>query len=193
MIFPAVSADYIIDLYHRYLSDPSSVDPSWKPYFDELWGRAPVLGGSRDVALEVAAARLTDAYRGRGHMAADLDPLGLWQRTRPPELDPAFFGIDATAMDREIQVPPSLNVLTDTPRGLLAHLREVYTGSIGFDCAHVDDAAARAWLYAAAPGRLVRVNASRLPNKSSRLPSLRNSSAAASSVKSVLALMAQKR
>lgn len=150
MIFPAVSADYIIDLYHRYLSDPSSVDPSWKPYFDELWGRAPVLGGSRDVALEVAAARLTDAYRGRGHMAADLDPLGLWQRTRPPELDPAFFGIDATAMDREIQVPPSLNVLTDTPRGLLAHLREVYTGSIGFDCAHVDDAAARAWLYAAA-------------------------------------------
>lgn len=150
LIFPAVSADYVIDLYHRYMCDPKSVDPSWKPYFDELWGRAPTIGGAADARLEVGAARLIDAYRSRGHMAAALDPLGLWQRARPPELDPAFHGIDETSMDSEITSPAALGVVTPTPRALLARLSEIYAGTIGFDCAHVDDTAARAWIYIAA-------------------------------------------
>ena len=150
MAFPAVSAEYIIDLYHRYLSDPNAVDPSWLPYFDELWGRGPVIGKGAGTALEVGAAGLVKAYRSHGHMAANLDPLGLWHRQTPPELDPAFHGIDAAAMDRAIAGEAAARFQATTPRMLHARLREIYAGTIGFQCGHMDDAAARAWLYAAA-------------------------------------------
>ena len=165
MNLPPVSAEYIIDLYDRYLRDPNSVDESWRPYFHELWGRSPTFGGSADSALDVAAARLVDAYRQRGHFAASVDPLGLWQPPRPHDLDLAAYGIDAGSMDCEIAVPSGLNVSPATPRGLLARLNEIYCGSIGFDCAHVENAEARTWLFATAesgagaPDRASRLNA----------------------------------
>jgi 2-oxoglutarate dehydrogenase E1 component len=150
VIFPAVSADYIIDLYHQYLRDPKSVDASWKPYFDELWGHSGKIGGRGSSALDVAAARLVDAYRLRGHFVANLDPLDLWHPALPQDLDPAAHGIDAASMEREIGVALLPGVSPATPRALIAKLKEIYTGSIGFDCAHVDNDAARAWLYAVA-------------------------------------------
>jgi 2-oxoglutarate dehydrogenase E1 component len=148
--FLAVSADYIIDLYDRYLRDPKSVDESWKPYFDELWGGSATIGGRSDSALDVGVARLLDAFRQRGHLAAKLDPLGLWQPPQPPELDPAYHGIGAELLDREITMPVAFSATPSTPRALLKQLQDVYCGNIGFDCAHVDDSAARSWLYAAA-------------------------------------------
>lgn len=156
VVFPAVSADYIIDLYHCYLRDPNSVDASWKPYFDELWGQSGKVGGCGSSDLDVAAARLVDAYRQRGHFAANLDPLNLWRPPVPPELDPAAYGIDATSMDREIAIVPFPGVTCATLRALIVKLKEIYTGEIGFDCAHVDDPAARAWLYAAAEGGITK-------------------------------------
>jgi len=152
--FPAVSADYIVDLYERYLRNPRSVDASWMPYFDELWGRGPTIGRHADSAVDVAAARLIDAYRQRGHLAAGLDPLGLWHPPQPPDLDPRFHGIADAALDDEISVAAPFAVAPATPRGLLARLREIYAGSIGFDCAHVDNGEARGWLVAAAEAGL---------------------------------------
>jgi 2-oxoglutarate dehydrogenase E1 component len=150
VVFPAVSADYIIDLYHRYLRDPNAVDSSWKPYFDDLWGSPSTLGGRRNGDLEVAAARLVDAYRQRGHLAARLDPLNLWRPSLPPDLDPAAHGIDAAALEQEISVSPLPGASPMTLGDLAARLEEIYAGTIGFDCAHVDNHAAREWLYAAA-------------------------------------------
>src|SRR5262245_2232849 len=92
----AVSADFIIDLYHRYLRDPASVDAAWKPYFDDLYG---------DAGPQVTAARLIDAWRQRGHFAARLDPLGLWSPAEPPELSP---GLDAAALDAPLAPPATV-------------------------------------------------------------------------------------
>ncbi|GAC1553092.1 MAG: 2-oxoglutarate dehydrogenase E1 component [Beijerinckiaceae bacterium] len=150
MIFPAVSAEYIVDLYHRYIRDPKSVDPSWFPYFEELWGRGPVIGKGPEAALEVGAAALVAAYRLHGHMAATLDPLGLWYREAPRELDPAFHGIAAIRMDSEISGDTAARFRAATPRALLARLIKIYSGTIGFQCGHMDDDDAREWFYAAA-------------------------------------------
>jgi 2-oxoglutarate dehydrogenase E1 component len=146
--FPAVSADYIIDLYHQYLREPTSVDPSWKPYFDELWGDARKIGGPG--GIEVAVARLVDAYRQRGHLAANVDPLALLLPVQTPELEPATYGIDETAMDRDAGVSVLPGLGDTTIRGLVDKLKEFYCGPIGFDCGHVDNTAARVWLYSVA-------------------------------------------
>lgn len=150
---PPVSADYIIDLYDRYRRDPSSVDASWLPYFEAMWGGSAQIGGP-DVRPEIAAAHLIEAYRSRGHLAASLDPLGLWTRETPPELEPTHYCIDERSLDREIIFVDSLDAKPATLRGLLHRLREIYAGSIGFDLMHVDSPAARAWFYAAAENGL---------------------------------------
>src|SRR5438067_12076139 len=67
---PAVNADFIIDLYHRYIRDPQSVDPGWKPYFDDLYGRGDDKAPAARPGLEAAVTRLIEAYRQRGHFAA---------------------------------------------------------------------------------------------------------------------------
>ncbi len=97
-------------------------------------------------ALEAAAARLIEAYRQRGHFAAKLDPLSLWAPASPPELLPATYGIDDAALDAEVTAPESFGFERCTLRALIACLRAAYAGSIGFDCAHVEDHAARGWL-----------------------------------------------
>ncbi len=149
VVFPAVSADYIIDLYHRYLRDPTSVDASWRPYFDDLWGKAApqqTAGGS----LNTVAARLIDAYRQFGHRAANLDPLGLWHPPSPAELESVSHDVDEASLDVPIHVTTLPGTPPQTLRELIVRLKTIYTGSVGFDCAHVDDPTARAWLYAAA-------------------------------------------
>jgi 2-oxoglutarate dehydrogenase complex dehydrogenase (E1) component-like enzyme len=58
--FPAVSADFIIDLYHRYIRDPQSVDRGWKPYFDDLYGRPADEVPAVEPGLEAAVTRLVE-------------------------------------------------------------------------------------------------------------------------------------
>ena len=144
--FPAASADFFIDLYHRYLRDPGSVDPGWKPFFEEIYGPPPDAKSAVAPGVEAAAARLIEAYRQRGHFAAKLDPLSLWAPAAPPELLPATYGIDETALDTEVHAPESFGLERCTLSALVARLRVAYAGSIGFDCAHVEDHVARSWL-----------------------------------------------
>lgn len=154
MNLSAVSAEYLIDLYDRFRRDPKSVDGSWRPYFDELWGRAPMIGGNSNAAVEAGFARLIDAFRQRGHLAAKLDPLGIWRQPYPPELDPSYHGISGELLEQEVSVPHAFALSPATTRNLVTRLTEIYASSVGFDCAHVDDPAARNWLYAAAESGL---------------------------------------
>ncbi len=151
MNLPPVSVEFVTDLYHRYLRDPASVDSSWTPYFDELFGRSTTIGASPPARLEAAAAHLLQAYRQWGHFSALLDPLGMWNPPEAPELSPRSYDIDDVDLDTEIEMPtaPSFGG-TRTIRRLVEHLDAVYCGTIGFDCAHVHNPSARHWLYEAA-------------------------------------------
>jgi 2-oxoglutarate dehydrogenase E1 component len=56
----------------------------------------------RAVLDSVRAIMLIRAYRIRGHLAADLDPLGMTERGSHPELDPASYGFAEADMDRPV-------------------------------------------------------------------------------------------
>src|SRR5579875_4137553 len=95
--FYGPNAGYVLDLYERYRTDPSSVDEKtraifarWKPVVVEGETEAPAVGRTEGApfAVEkvVAAVALAHAIRERGHLAARLDPLG-----RPPQGDPALL------------------------------------------------------------------------------------------------------
>lgn len=90
--------------------------------------------------------QLVRAYRTRGHMAADLDPLKLAPPQSHPELDPATFGFTDADWDRPIFLAGVLGLETGTLRDVMGILTTTYCGSIGVEFTHISDPQAKAWI-----------------------------------------------
>ena len=90
----------------------------------------------------ISALMLIRAYRARGHLVADLDPLHLKDKPEHPELDPSHYGFGPSDMDRPIYIGGVLGMETATVREILAALQETYCGTIGVEFMHLTDRAA---------------------------------------------------
>ena len=86
------------------------------------------------------------AFRMRGHLHANLDPLGLEPRRDHEELHPASYGFDEADYDRKIFIDGVLGLEFATVREMLAILRRTYCGTIGFEFVHISDPAEKAWI-----------------------------------------------
>src|SRR5688572_27639285 len=76
----------------------------------------------------IRALMLIRSYRVRGHLEAQLDPLGLQQIKPHPELDPANWGFTEADLDRPIFINGVLALETATVREIMAVLRATYCG-----------------------------------------------------------------
>ncbi len=100
----------------------------------------------------VRAIMMIRAYRVRGHLAADLDPLGLDDKGPQPELDPASYGFGPQDMDRDIFIDGVLNLEYATPRQMLDILKRTYCTTIGIEFMHISDPEEKSWLQARIEG-----------------------------------------
>jgi 2-oxoglutarate dehydrogenase E1 component len=94
----------------------------------------------------INALMLVRAYRIRGHLLANLDPLGLEAPKEHPELDPKSYGFSERDMDREIFINYALGLESATMREIIAILRETYCGTIGIEFMHIQDPNEKQWL-----------------------------------------------
>ncbi|MDM7945702.1 MAG: 2-oxoglutarate dehydrogenase E1 component [Oceanibaculum nanhaiense] len=95
----------------------------------------------------VRALMIIRAYRARGHLVSNLDPLGLAGTRFPhPELDPAHFGFGEADMDRPIFLANVLGRDKATLREIMSILRDTYCGNIGVEYTHISDPARKSWL-----------------------------------------------
>ncbi|MCC7427962.1 MAG: 2-oxoglutarate dehydrogenase E1 component [Alphaproteobacteria bacterium] len=94
----------------------------------------------------IRALMLIRAYRVRGHLEADLDPLGLNPPAPHPELDPRSYGFSDADLDRPIFIDGVLGFETATLRQILAVLRATYCGKIGVEFMHIQDPDQKAWI-----------------------------------------------
>lgn len=172
------NADYVEDLYERYLNDPGSVDPAWKAYFASLPRttqpepahrsiQAGIAQRARQprVSMHAAAAaaadrtaelsdkqgavsRLIQIYANRGHLVANLDPLGLMLRERPRVLDLAYFGLTDADLDTEFSTGARGSIVPKRSklRDIIAELKHMYCGPIGAEFAHISNTEERLWL-----------------------------------------------
>jgi len=92
------------------------------------------------------AVMLIRAYRIRGHLIADLDPLSLENKPLHPELDPATYGFTDEDWDRPIFINYVLGLETATLREIVETLRRTYCGTIGVEFMHIQDPAQKAWI-----------------------------------------------
>ncbi|ESQ81052.1 2-oxoglutarate dehydrogenase E1 component [Asticcacaulis sp. YBE204] len=101
----------------------------------------------------VRALMLIRGYRIRGHLQANLDPLGLEPKGDNPELQPAHWGFTDADMDRPIFIDGVLGMETATLREILQILRRTYCANVGVQYMHIADPAEKAWIQERIEGR----------------------------------------
>ena len=94
----------------------------------------------------ISALMLICAYRARGHLICNLDPLGLKEITYHPELDPAFYGFSDGDYDRPIFINGVLGMETATLRTILQVLKATYSSNIGVEYLHMSDPEQKQWI-----------------------------------------------
>jgi 2-oxoglutarate dehydrogenase E1 component len=100
----------------------------------------------RAVLDAVRALMLIRAYRIRGHLVADLDPLGMRDQSPHPELDPKSYGFTEADMDRPIFIDNVLGLQFASLRQILDIVRRTYCGTFALQFMHISDPEQVAWL-----------------------------------------------
>ena len=93
-------------------------------------------------------SRLVQVYSNRGHLLADIDPLGLMRRPVPEVLELSHFGLSDADLDTEFYTGSRIDAIPKRMklRDIIAQLRHIYCGTIGAEFAHVSDSTERLWL-----------------------------------------------
>lgn len=163
------NAAFIEDLYEQYLVNPESVGPRWQAYFDEFKGQGDVphsvvidnvAAAARQAARgqvgtstaagderERHVGRLITAYRSRGHLGADIDPLGMLAKPDAPDLTLGFHHLSDTDLSSEFSTGGVAGQERMKLGDLLPLLKATYTGSIGAEFMHISDAEQRRFMY----------------------------------------------
>ncbi len=167
--FGGGNAAYLDQLYEDWLRDPQSVAPEWRTWFQSLRGTGDVShadaiarivaaqrqGRRAGVPMDDAHARkqagvlrFLTAYRSRGHLAADLDPLAIAPKRPAPDLDLPFHGLSDADLDTEFDCGTFAGGgHRMTLRDLRERLRRTYVATIGAEFMHISDHNQRRWIY----------------------------------------------
>ncbi|WP_425040775.1 2-oxoglutarate dehydrogenase E1 component [Primorskyibacter sp. S187A] len=100
----------------------------------------------RAVLDSIRALMLIRAYRIRGHLAADLDPLGMRSQEPHPELDPKTYGFTDADMDRPIFIDNVLGLQIASMRQIVDIVKRTYCGTFALQYMHISDPEQSAWL-----------------------------------------------
>ena len=142
--------------------------PEWLSAIDGLWpaveakvSKAIAEKKPEASAADIRAATLDSvraimmirAFRIRGHLQANLDPLGLEPKVEIAELDPASYGFAERDYDRPIFLDYVLGLETSNIREILSILRRTYCGNVGLQYMHISDPEEKAWLQERIEGK----------------------------------------
>ncbi|MCU0330712.1 MAG: multifunctional oxoglutarate decarboxylase/oxoglutarate dehydrogenase thiamine pyrophosphate-binding subunit/dihydrolipoyllysine-residue succinyltransferase subunit [Candidatus Kapabacteria bacterium] len=94
---------------------------------------------------EGRVVQLINAYRVRGHLKADINPLGL-EAYYYPELDPAHYDFTVWDLDRQFDTGGLGGVKRATLRDIIDALRDTYCDKIGIEYVHMQDPAKKGWV-----------------------------------------------
>ncbi|NEK23990.1 2-oxoglutarate dehydrogenase E1 component [Sulfitobacter sp. JBTF-M27] len=94
----------------------------------------------------IRALMLIRAYRIRGHLAADLDPLDMREGGDHPELDPKAYGFSDADMDRPIFIDNVLGLEVATLKQIVGIVKRTYCGTFALQYMHISDPEQAGWL-----------------------------------------------
>ena len=111
-------------------------------------------GTSKNATLDsIRAIMMIRAYRIRGHLKANLDPLGLIEKNEHTELQPETYGFKAEDMERQIFLDNVLGLEFATLKEILEILNRTYCSTVGIEFMHISDPEEKSWLQQRIEGK----------------------------------------
>ena len=111
-------------------------------------------GTSKNATLDsIRAIMMIRAYRIRGHLKANLDPLGLIEKIEHTELQPETYGFKAEDMERQIFLDNVLGLEFATLKEILEILNRTYCSTVGIEFMHISDPEEKSWLQQRIEGK----------------------------------------
>ncbi len=166
----SVNADYIDEIYQRYLANPDSVEESWRFFFEGIEFGAENFGGGVTYAIpatgagatagqapglaalsveqlegEGKVAKLIQAYRESGINIANINPLEAPPASHP-FLDLARFGLTTNDLEKSFNAGKLLGMGTAKLSDIIANLKETYCSTIGVEFIHIQNPEERDWI-----------------------------------------------
>lgn len=115
------------------------------PYPPYRWEKDLVYDEAREKGKPARIVELIHAYRSRGHLAADTDPLAYRVRQHP-DLELSRYGLSVWDLDRTFPTGGYGGTEQMVLRNMLRQLRDTYTRSVGIEYMHIQDPAQRLWV-----------------------------------------------
>ena len=143
----AAHTGFIEELYSKYLINPDAIEPSWRSFFQgyDLANTNYSLEGEEvevsvkipeHVHKEFQVIELMNGYRSRGHLFTKTNPVRE-RRKYEPTLAIENFGLSKDDLDTTFDAGEILGIGSTTLREIIAHLEEVYCGSIGTEYMYI--------------------------------------------------------
>ncbi|MBM7825856.1 2-oxoglutarate dehydrogenase E1 component [Arcanobacterium pluranimalium] len=114
------------------------------PYRPFIWEKDVEYDAERELGKPARIAELIHAYRSRGHLIADTDPLSFHIR-RHPDLELQSYGLTLWDLDRSFPTGGFAGTSHLTLREIIDQLREAYCRTVGIEYMHIQDPAQRKW------------------------------------------------
>ncbi len=174
--------EQLAQLYARFSDEPSKLPPAWRSLFEDLDDRARswLEGRSARVARKTRAAEqkapaaargdhsaaldsmrvmmLIRAFRLRGHLEADLDPLGLAKAEPHSDLDPRSYGFEDADSDRPIFCDGHLGLDLASLPEIVRAARAIYCGTLAVEYLHIQHPRERHWIMSRMEGPSFRAS-----------------------------------
>lgn len=153
----AAHTSYFAEVYDKYLTDPDSVEPSWRAFFqgfdfgvesssdktgDSLQngdGATSLIADGQvpeHMQKEFRVVRLINGYRTRGHLFTKTNPVRK-RRTYVPTLDLEHFGLSDQDLDTVFTAGEVIGLGPNTLRDIIGHLQRIYCDSIGVEYIYI--------------------------------------------------------
>ena len=162
-------SSYLESLYESYIEDPASISKEWKSFFDNLpkedgnqedishkeiidsfrnyrRSSADFNPGTSSNDKQVKVVQLIQAYRNKGHQAANLDPLGMMERDPVADLEIEFHGLSKDDLQTVFNTDTfKIGKKEATLEEILDSLKSIYSGDLGIEYNYIVNTEERSW------------------------------------------------
>lgn len=155
----AAHTSFFSELYKKYVTNPDSVEPSWRAFFQGFdFGQESLSDEDGATALNAAqteipqslqkefqVVKLIDAYRGRGHLFTKTNPVRE-RRKYTPTLDIENFGLTNNDLGTVFTAGEILGMGPSTLENIIKHLTSIYCDAIGVEYMYIRNPDRLEWI-----------------------------------------------
>ncbi len=146
---------YIENVYQDFVSDPTSVDPEMRKFFEgydfalsavpDTNGASIPVTATGNLQKEFGVYNLILSYRQKGHLNADTNPIRK-RKNRHANLEISYFGLSETDENTSFAAGKLIGMEGATLKEILEKLKATYTSHVGIEYSYITDKKRTDWL-----------------------------------------------